>query len=103
MKIAALLPPEPVYPVGKNDAAQHQEQLRATCQEFEALLVQQVLKSMRATIPDSGLLEKDASRDTYKDMLDIQVARGIANQRGGVGIGKTLYQQMQKLEAAGQD
>ncbi|ORJ63497.1 rod-binding protein [Geothermobacter hydrogeniphilus] len=91
----------PVVSLSRIDAAAsagREEKLRAACREFEALFMQQMLKGMRATIPQSGLLEKDASHDMYTDLLDAQVARGVAEQHGGMGIANALYRQLQKLE-----
>jgi len=98
MEINAKASVQSLTRIGTSPANSNKETLRDACQEFEALLMQNMLKGMRATVPESGLLDKDASHDMYADLIDIQVARGIAGQRGGMGIADALYRQLQKLE-----
>jgi len=90
-----------VRDINNKTSLQQARQLKTACREFEAIFVQQMLKGMRSTIPESGLLEEDASRDMYVDLLDSQVARGIAGQHGGMGIATSLYRQLQQLRTVG--
>lgn len=73
------------------------EALRRACQDFEAVMLKTMLKSMRATVPDNGLLEKDNSRGIFDDLLDQEVATQIARTEG-VGIADMLFRQLQKLD-----
>lgn len=65
------------------------------------MFLQQMLKGMRTTIPESGLLEKNSSDEMYTDILDAQVARDVVQQNGGMGIADALYRQLQQLEKTG--
>ena len=66
--------------------------------QFEALFMQMVLKSMREATPKSGLLES-SEHETYRSMLDEQLAQKIAG--GGTGLGRVIERQlMRNLSAA---
>ncbi|TAJ55774.1 MAG: flagellar assembly peptidoglycan hydrolase FlgJ [Nevskiaceae bacterium] len=68
------------------------ETLRAVARQFEALLMQQVLKSARA----AGLgddLAGGPGADTYKDLFDQQMAQQLSAGRG-LGIADQLVRQL---------
>jgi peptidoglycan hydrolase FlgJ len=69
--------------------------LRKSSQEFEALLLMEMLKSMRKSVPDGGLFEKDNATEIYRDMLDSETAKAISRGKG-LGIGEAMYKQMAK-------
>jgi flagellar protein FlgJ len=77
----------------KDRASKNPEALRKSCQDFEAVMLKTMLKSMRATVPDDGLLEKDNSREIFDDLLDQEVATQIARTEG-MGIGEMLFRQL---------
>ncbi len=80
----------------KTDAVQTKElqTLRKSCREFEAIYVNEMYKSMRKTVPESGLFEKKGSaEEVYQEMLDMEMARQTASG-DGMGIGKAMYQQL---------
>lgn len=72
--------------------------LKATAREFEALLLQMMLKSMRATAPLTGPFESDQTR-FYQELLDAQLARVVAAQ-GGLGLAAVLERQLAAGAAA---
>ena len=61
--------------------------------QFEALFVQQMMKSMRDAVPKSDLMNSD-HLDTYQAMADQQMAVNLS-QQGGIGIARMLVEQMQ--------
>ena len=61
--------------------------------QFEALFVQQMMKSMRDAVPKSDLMNSD-HLDTYQAMADQQMALSLS-QQGGIGIARMLVTQMQ--------
>lgn len=68
-------------------AARHPDAaLREAAQQFEALFMREMLKSMRAAMAPmkSGLLDSPGS-DLSTDMLDMQLAGGLTGARGGLG------------------
>ncbi len=70
--------------------------LRESSREFEALLLMEMLKSMRKSVPDGGLFEKDTSTEIFRDMLDSETAKA-ASRGKGLGIGEAMYKQMANL------
>lgn len=72
---------------------QDDKALMNACQQFESYFMHQMLKGMRATIPESDLVEKSFGRGIYQDMLDEQYGKEMA-QAGGIGLAKILYQDL---------
>jgi peptidoglycan hydrolase FlgJ len=73
--------------------------LRKTCAEFEAIFVQQMLKEMRGTLPEGGLLPRSMGQDFFQEMMDAEVAKAAAVQ-GHFGIGEALFRQLQPPQPA---
>jgi flagellar protein FlgJ len=73
------------------------EALRKTCEEFEAIFVKQMLKEMRGTLPDGGLLPRSMGQDYFQEMMDAEVAKAAA-VKGHFGIGEALFRQLQPPE-----
>ena len=61
--------------------------------QFEALFIQQMMKSMRDAVPKSDLMSSD-HLDTYQAMADQRMAVNLS-QQGGMGIARMLVEQMQ--------
>ncbi|UYG02104.1 flagellar assembly peptidoglycan hydrolase FlgJ [Halomonas sp. LR3S48] len=66
--------------------------LRGAAQQFEALFLQMMLKSMRDTIPDGGLLDSQQG-EFYQSMLDQQWAQTMAGR--GIGLADHLVAQLE--------
>jgi flagellar protein FlgJ len=65
--------------------------VKEVSKQFEALFMQQVLKSMREASPKSGLFNSN-EQDTYTSMLDEQIAQKIA--QGGTGLAAVIERQL---------
>lgn len=74
--------------------------LEQACAELEALFVSYLFKSMRASIPEAGLLDGGHAEDLYTAMLDEEVARQVSQQRS-LGLGAMLRRQFQETPPAG--
>jgi flagellar protein FlgJ len=72
--------------------------LKGAAQQFEALFLQMVLKSMRDAIPKSGLLDSD-SQQTYTSMLDQQLASKIS--KSGTGLADVIAKQLGRFMTDG--
>lgn len=70
------------------------EALRAAAKQFEAVMLQQMLKAMRATVPANAFTSSDGER-TFQDMSDQQLAHNLAMGRG-IGLGEMLARQLQQ-------
>lgn len=78
----------------KNDP----EALREISKKFESMFVQQMLKSMRDANAVFGEDNLFSSKETefHQDMLDQQMVLNLTSGEG-IGLAKTMFQQMQKL------
>lgn len=70
-----------------------ERKLERVCLEFEAIFINQMLKAMRKTIPQSGFLKKEAGRDLFESLFDSEISK-IISLKGGFGLGKILYKKM---------
>ncbi len=68
------------------------DDLRVVAQQFEAIFIQQMLKSMRDASLSEGLFDNDTS-DFYVDMLDKQMSLEMSSGRG-IGLADVIVQQL---------
>ncbi len=80
-------------PSGGRCARTSEEPLRKAATDFEALLIAQLLKSMRESGEGCGWLgaSDDASSDSLLGLAEQQVAQVLASQ-GGIGLSKLVAQ-----------
>jgi len=69
------------------------EALKATAQQFEALLLQVVLKSMRDATPHDGMFDSEQTR-MYESLLDQQLAQVLSSKGGGTGLATMIEKQL---------
>lgn len=58
-----------------------EQKIMGAAREFESLMIQQLMKSMRSTVHPTGL-DSGSTMGTYQDMMDEQTARDLAHGRG---------------------
>ena len=68
------------------------EAIKQVAQQFEALFVQMMLKSMRDAVPDGGLFGSDQQR-MYQDMFDKQLSMNVSGGRG-LGLAAVIERQL---------
>jgi flagellar protein FlgJ len=71
--------------------------LKAAARQFEAVFLQMMLKSMRATVPQDGMFESDQTR-FYQELLDSQLAQVMA-AKGGTGLAAVIERQLSRQSA----
>lgn len=76
-------------------ASRDDERLQATCKQFESVFVNMLMKSMRKTIADGGLIEKSHAREMFESMLDEELSKEVSKEQG-IGLAKMMYQQLSK-------
>ena len=69
--------------------------LKASAQQFETLFLQMVMKSMRDSVPQDGLLNSEQSR-FYTGLLDQQMAQNLSGSGKGLGFARLIEQQLGK-------
>ena len=67
--------------------------LREVSNEFEAIFIQQMLKTMRKTSFESDFNKKSEGEKIFRSMLDEQYAILSAKSRR-LGLGEMIYQQL---------
>ena len=68
--------------------------LQHACEGFEAIFINTLLREMRKTVPDDGLLPTSSATRTWQQLFDNQLAETLAS-RQEMGVAKMLYQQLQ--------
>jgi flagellar protein FlgJ len=69
------------------------ESIKAVAQQFEAVFMNMMLKSMRAASPQDSPFDNDQSR-TFTSMLDQQLSSDLAKK--GMGLSEVLVRQLSK-------
>jgi len=67
--------------------------LKRACAEFESILITYMLKSMRNTVVEDGILGKSNEGKIFNSMFDEKLGLGIAKS-GGIGLGKMLFEKL---------
>jgi flagellar protein FlgJ len=76
----------------RNAKSNDAQSIKLAAQQFEALFLQMVLKSMRDATPREGLFDSDQSK-MYESLLDQQLAQVMASKRG-IGLADIIERQM---------
>ena len=71
---------------------------RETAQQFEAMFIQMMLKTMRESVMKSDLSE-NAPLETYQGMFDKEVSMQLA-KRNSIGLADMLVKNLEQMEAA---
>ncbi len=74
-------------------ASSDPQALRAAAQQFEALFLQQMLKSMRDATPQDGMFDSDQTR-MYQSMLDQQLSQVLSTKANGTGLAALIEKQL---------
>ena len=82
----------------KGKAEAEQKKLKKACADFESLFVYNLLKTMRQSIPKSGLTGNGPGKDIYNMMFDQKIADAVSSKPGGIGLQKMLLMQMEKYQ-----
>jgi peptidoglycan hydrolase FlgJ len=70
------------------------ETIRQVARQFEAIFVQMMMKSMRETVPEGGLINDDSMR-FYQDMVDQQLSLNVAGGKG-IGLAPAIERQLSR-------
>ncbi|WP_301102946.1 flagellar assembly peptidoglycan hydrolase FlgJ [Propionivibrio sp.] len=73
--------------------------LKQAAQQFEGMLLQMMLKSMRDATPQDGLMDSDQTR-FFTSIMDQQLAQNLSTQ-GKLGFAKLIEQQLGRNQVSG--
>lgn len=101
--ISSILPGQLQLDKAKNDSFKNtmdkvlnekeEKKLKESCVSLESVLIQEMLKVMRQTIPQNGIFKQDFGQQTFQSMLDEEYSNMIA-KNGNLGLADTLFQQL---------
>lgn len=72
-----------------------EKRLEKACQEFESILIHQMMKTMRQAVPMTGFMTEGKERKVFQALFDEEISK-VISKRGGLGVGKMLHRQMQQ-------
>jgi len=81
----------------KSSGKMNEKQMREIASDFEGILVRQLIKEMRNTVPQDGFLEPTHATEMYQEMADDALAKDLAGQ-GGFGIADLVYEQLKEIQ-----
>lgn len=73
--------------------------LRDTAQQFEALFLNMLLKSMREALPKNGLFDSQQTQ-FYTQMMDQQLAQSMSSKGKGIGIADMMVKQLTRINGS---
>lgn len=80
----------------KNAKSDSPEAIRAVARQFEGVLMNMMLKSMRDTVPQDGAFDNEQSK-MFMGMLDQQLTTQLSQK--GMGLSEVLVRQLSKFSA----
>ncbi|PID77956.1 MAG: hypothetical protein CSB21_02365 [Deltaproteobacteria bacterium] len=79
---------------GKNS----EEKLEKACNDFEGIMIQQILKTMRKTVPEGGIFEKSHGIDIWESAYDEKLSFSVSGRKKGMGLARFLYEELSSNE-----
>ena len=76
----------------------HDKEIESAATQFEAMLVQQMLKEMWAAVPKNGLLSGSHEEEVYQDMFQQILAEHIATKQS-IGVKDVIIRDIKATEA----
>ncbi|MBF0286394.1 MAG: rod-binding protein [SAR324 cluster bacterium] len=77
----------------REQKVKHQKELEEVSSQFEALFVNQLLATMRDSVPESELLPNSHGEKMFHSMLDQEYAK-MASKSNSLGLGKMVYEEL---------
>ena len=90
---AAVLPSADALARARAGDAQAEAQVRRAARMLETHFVTWLLREMRATLPEGGLLPRGPAQEVYEQMLDDALAESMARGRG-LGLAQAIEAQL---------
>ncbi len=80
---------------GLKSNLKNSQEVQKAAQDFEAVLLNMVLKAMWKTVPKSDLFEKNSATNIYEGLMHSSLSEEMASN-GGLGLAKVLAKQLQR-------
>ncbi len=72
------------------------QELDKVTKDLESVFTYMLMKEMRKTVPETGLISGGRGEEIFRDMLDEEMAKNISASGEGLGIAKMMYEQLSK-------
>ncbi|BBO73695.1 hypothetical protein DSCW_11120 [Desulfosarcina widdelii] len=72
-------------------------ELQEASEQFESLLLNFMIREMRATVPESSLLPRSMAEEIFTGMMDEKIAGDMA-ESGGIGLSRLIFDQLKPSE-----
>jgi flagellar protein FlgJ len=92
--IPSIFDSQPLTQLKNGVRADDPKALKAAAQQFEAVFLQMVMKSMRAATPQEGMFDSEQTR-FYQELLDSQLAQ-VMSANGGTGLASMIERQLSR-------
>jgi flagellar protein FlgJ len=93
LKAAEEVAGQPADTVADQKKAAAEKRLYEACQSLESVFINQMLSSMRATIPDNSFIGNSFANETFQGMLFEEYAN-LMSKTESFGIARVLYNQL---------
>jgi len=70
------------------------KELKDACAGFEAIFMNEMIQSMRKTLPGDALFEDSNASNIYQSMQDQNLAENLSKSQKSLGLKDFLYQQL---------
>lgn len=82
------------FSIENNDRKLELEKLKTVSDDFESLLINEMIKSMRKTVNKTGLIDGGMTEDIFGDMLYTEYSKSFSKSKS-FGISEMIYKQME--------
>jgi len=93
------VPPQKALKPQGGAADKERAAVKKVAQEFEALFVTMMLKSMRSTVGEDQVTGGGRGEETFRSLLDQEYATA-ASRGGGIGLAQVLERELLRQNAA---
>lgn len=91
--LSALVPFDRAEARAPQGAQLADNELQDACQQFEALLINQVFTEMRRSIPEDGFIQRSQGEQIFQGMLDSEFSQQIS-RTSSLGLAEMLYREL---------
>ncbi|MFW5985968.1 MAG: rod-binding protein [Halanaerobiales bacterium] len=78
------------------EGSSQDKRLKMLAGEFTSILMKQMFKTMRQTVPEGKLIDGGFSEDVFTDMLDEEISKLGAEQKNFNTLSRLLYEQLRQ-------
>jgi flagellar protein FlgJ len=84
---------------GSGLTEKQRQQAKKVSQDFESLMVNMMIKSMRTTVGKDSLTGGGHGEEVFRSMLDQEYASASVKRGGGLGLAKTIEKEIIRQES----